>query len=207
MEELQIQIPESVDPSLQLPDPSLLQYYQDKQNRVIWMLGEVNDAAFDWVSEILQWNREDKDLPVEERKPIRLLISNYGGSLEEARMLIEIIKLSKTPVYGMAIGICASAASLIYLACHKRYATRNITLMLHQGSCQNLQGSYSEIQSFTENYKRDIEEMTEFYKNNTKFPSKIIDERMAKGDWYIRIDEALENGAVDELIEDIALLY
>ena len=46
----------------------------------------------------------------------------------------------------------------------------------------------------------------EFYKRYTKFDEKTIEVELTKGDWYIRLDEALENGVVDEVIEDIDIL-
>ena len=82
-------------------------------------------------------NREDEEagIPIEERKPIKCLISNRGGSSDAANTLVDIITLSKTPIWGIAIGMCASAASMIYLACHKRYALPSVTFLFQQGSC------------------------------------------------------------------------
>lgn len=194
------------DANLQLADPKLVQYYHDYQNRIIWMLGEVGEVTFDWVAVILDYNRQDKGIPIDERKPIKFLIANYGGSMEEAKTLTEIISLSKTPVYGVSIGMCASAASMIYLSCHKRYATANSTFLLHKGSCNNVSGNYNEVQQFMESYKKDIEDLTEFYKKNTTFDEKTVEEKLEKGDWYIYIDEAITNGIVHEVVKDIDVL-
>lgn len=79
--------------------------------------------------------------------------------MEVAKVLCEIIRLSKTPVYTIAIGITASAASMIYLAGHKRFATNNAYFLFHHGSCSNIGGDYNQVEQFMEDYKKQIEEL------------------------------------------------
>lgn len=200
---IEICLPEEIHPSYELPDPTLLQFYEDRANRVIWMLGDIDGEAYDWFEFILRCNREDKGLAPEARKPIKLIIANVGGNAEPTHTVVEAIRISKTPVYGYAIGICASAASQIYLACHKRYALPNATWLFHNGSCNNLSGNYNELNAFMEDYKRDITQLAAFYKSHTTFAPAVIDDKLAKGDWYIYLDEAIQNGIVDEIINDI----
>lgn len=204
--DIQILLPDSARTSYELPDPELLQYYRDYDNRIIWALGEVNDNAYDWFSRIMDYNREDLGKSIDERKPIKFIISNYGGSLEGAKMMAEVIRLSKTPIYGLAIGMCASAASVIFLSCHKRYAMKNVTLLLHQGSADNIGGDYSKIKQFMESYQKDIDALTEFYKSHTTFDADLIEDKLAKGDWYLYEKDCLEHGLVDEIIDDIEVL-
>lgn len=204
---VEITLPENINSNYSLPDPILIQLYQDRHNRVIWMLNSVGEEAFDWIEFILNINREDKGIPVEERKPIKCIISNYGGDLENARMLSSIISLSKTPIYGYCVGMCASAASIIYLSCHKRFALPNSTFLFHQGGCDNISGTYGQISAFMNSYKKEIEELTEFYKTHTTYSEAIVEEKLAKGDWYIQINEALEKGIVNELINDIDMFF
>lgn len=208
MEDFTIELPKSPNPTLALPDPTLLQIYRDRENRTIWMLEEVGDEVYDWVDFILDVNREDekKRIPVEDRKPIKCLIANYGGSSDAANTLVDIISISKTPIYGYALGMCASAASMIYLACHKRFALPQVTFLFHQGSCSNLQGSYSQLKSFMDDYQTDIKNLTEFYKKHTTYAPELIEEKLSRGDWYIKVTEALENGIVDAIVKDITEL-
>ena len=207
MEELlTLMLPESGDPNLALPDPELLQYYQDLDERVYWIDGEVTDLLLDLISKIIKWNRDDRKLPVEERTPIKIYIYSPGGSLDMAKALISIIKLSKTPIYTFGLGMVASAASMIYLSGHKRYATPNAYFLFHQGSCNNIGGSYQEVQSFMEDYKKQVAELEEFYKENTNYDPSYIEEQLKK-DWYIYTDEAIEHGIVNELITDISALF
>lgn len=205
MDDIMITLPETINPNLQLPDPALIQIYRDRQNRTIWMLDEIGEEVYDWVDFILDVNREDEknQIPVAQRKPIKCIIANHGGSAEAANTLVDLISISKTPIYGYAIGMCASAASMVYLACHKRFALPSVTFLFHQGSCSNLSGNFSELKSFMDDYQTDIKNMTEFYKNHTTYAPEYIEDKLSKGDWYIRTAEALDNGIVHKLITDI----
>lgn len=191
--------------NLQLPDPDLLQYYADMRDRVIWIDAEINENTLSVVPNILKWNREDKDIPVEERKPIKIFFNSPGGDLDTEETLVSIIRLSKTPIYGIALGMVASAASLIYLSCHKRFALKNSYFIFHRGSCQNIGGNFNEIQAAMEDYKVQVEKMEDFYIKNTKYPEEVVKEKI-KTDWYIHIDEALEYGIVNNLVDSIDIL-
>lgn len=190
--------------TLQLADPSLVNFYLDLENRVYWLSDEINNYTFDLVQYIIRWNREDKGIPTEERKPIRIIIDCPGGFLSVSETVSNVIKMSKTPVYGIALGQAASGASVIYLSCHKRFALPNTVFVLHKGSCSGVSGTYDEIVAFARDYEKQIETLIEFYIQNTKYTEEEIAENI-QTDWYIRTEEALEKGIVDEIITDIDL--
>ena len=191
--------------TMQLPDPDLAQYWQDLSNRIVWIDDTIDNGYLDLVSKIIYWNREDRALPPSKRKPIRILISSPGGSLDVQDTLVSMIKLSKTPIYGIALGMVASAASLIYLSCHKHYALKNAYMILHKGSCENVSGDYTAVQNAMEDYRKQVEKLEKFYIENTKIPEEVIKEKI-KSDWYIRGDQLLEYGLIDKWIEDIDIL-
>ncbi len=188
--------------NLQLADPSLVNFYSDLNNRVYWLNDEINNYTFDLVQYITRWNREDKGKPIEERTPIRIIIDCGGGHLSVSETVSNIIKMSKTPVYGIALGYVASGASIIYLSCHKKYALPNSVFVLHKGSCSGVSGTYDEIVAFARDYEKQMETLIDFYIKNTKYTEEEIDENI-QTDWYIRIEEAQEKGLVDEVITDI----
>lgn len=196
---------ETCDPNLLLPDPSLVRYYEDFKNRVIWIDDEIDGTTLDVVSKIIHWNREDKALSIKDRAPIRIFFHSTGGDLNVEEILVSIIKLSKTPIYGIALGMVASAASLIYLSCHKRYALPNAVFVFHRGSCSNMGGNYNEIQAAMEDYRIQIEKMEKFYIENTSFPEEVIKEKI-KSDWYIYCEEGLKYNIITDLVDNIDLL-
>ena len=191
--------------NLQLADPCLVNFYEDIQNRIYWLTEEIGEETLDLVQYITRWNREDKGMPIEERKPIRLIIDCGGGSLSVSETISNIIKMSKTPVIAIALGFVASGASVIYLSCHQKYALPNTVFVLHKGSCNGVSGTYDEIVSFARDYEKQIEMLMNFYIENTGYTEEEIVENI-QSDWYIRMEEALEKNLVDEVIEDIDIL-
>jgi ATP-dependent Clp protease protease subunit len=195
----------SSNANLQLADPALEQYYDDYLNRTIWILGEIGSEVLDIISKIVRWNREDKNIPVEERKPIKIFVFSPGGGLDVAYSVVSTIKLSKTPVWGYAIGMVASAASIIYLSCHRRFALPNAYFIFHRGSCSNIEGNYNEVQAAMNDYKEQIERLEQFYIENTEYPEEVVREKI-QSDWYIHFDEGKQYGIITDLIDDISYL-
>ena len=156
--ELVINIPEELF-NVKLPNSYLLKYYEDLQRRTFWISDEVNDDLMYELSHyILKWNAEDRDIPEMDRKPIYLLINCQGGDLDAYASICSMIELSKTPVIGVAMGLVASAASLIYLSCHVRLALKSSYFILHKGSAA-LSGDFDNIMNSIDDYKREVEKM------------------------------------------------
>lgn len=204
MDKYLVPIPETAN--YQLPDASLLQFYQDLDNRIYWVSDEINTFSYDLIQYIIKWNREDKEMeiPVEDRKPIRLIFCSPGGDIDVEEAIVSIIKLSKTPIWGIAVSCVASAASLIYLSCHKKYALPNAYWILHRGSC-TMNGTYEQVMAAMSDYSIQVEKMMEFYYEHTSFTKEEIEENI-NTDWYVRLETALEKGMVDEIVTDLDIL-
>ena len=201
MNELSITIPKNIE-NLQLPSPELMTYYRNLENRVLWLDTEVDDCWLEFVRKIIEWNHEDKDIPISDRKPIRLMFFSYGGSLDVNNVLVDTIKLSKTPVYGINVGQACSAGCFIYLACHKRFAFPNAVFLVHQGSTEGISGSYNEVVSYIMEYQRKVEELEIYLKENTQIPEDVLEERIST-EWYISAAEALEYKMVDTIVKSL----
>ena len=119
---LDIAIPQNAE-NLQLPDPSLLQFYKNYENRIIWIDDEITSMTLEYAKMIMQWNFEDKknNIPVDQRTPIKVIFFSPGGELEVNNCLVDTIQLSTTKVIGINVGVAASSGCFIYLSCHERY--------------------------------------------------------------------------------------
>ena len=206
MEGMNIIIPKAIE-NCQLPDPELRNYYVDLEHRVFWLDEEVTPYLLELVKYIVRWNAEDEkwDTPVEERKPIRIFFFSPGGDLDINYALIDTIKMSKTPIIGINIGQCASAAAYIFLSCHRRYMLPHAYFILHQGS-GTLSGTFEQICAQMEDYQKQVEELALFVQEHTTYPPQTIIDNIT-GEWYIRKEEALENGVVHGVIEDVSMLF
>lgn len=198
-----VQIPSEVE-NVQLPSPELLTFYKDKDNRCLWIDTEINSMSLEICRLIIQWNREDGDLDIVQRKPIKLLFFSPGGDLDVNYTIIDTIKMSKTPVWGINMGSCCSAAAYIYLACHKRFTLPHSYFLFHQGSGA-FNGTYLEILSQIQYYQAQVEELSCIMKENTLYTDEELAENIA-GEWYVRADEAIEKGVSHEIVSDINTL-
>lgn len=198
-----VQIPSEIE-NVQLPSPELLTFYKDKANRCLWIDTEINDMSLEFCRLIIQWNREDSELETSQRKPIKLFFFSPGGDIDVNYTIIDTIKMSKTPVWGINMGSCCSAAAYIYLACHRRFVLPHAYFLFHQGSGA-FNGTYLEILSQIQYYQEQVEELTSIMKESTIYTDEELAENIA-GEWYVRAAEAIEKGVSHEIISDINAL-
>lgn len=204
MESMNIILPKEVA-NMQLPDPQLRNFYVDLSNRSFWIDDEINEYLLELIKYIIQWNKEDAKISIAERKPIKLFFFSPGGSLDVNYSLIDTIKMSKTPIIGINMGQCASAAAYIYLSCHKRFMLPHSYFIFHQGS-GTISGTYEQICAQMLDYQNQVEELSEFMLEHTTYTKEEIANKI-DGEWYVRKDEAVEKGIAHEVINDISMLF
>lgn len=199
---LDISIPQNVE-NMQLPNPELLTFYKNFEDRTLWIDDEINDYSIEYAKYIMQWNKEDKDAGIEpeDRKPIKLLFFSPGGDLNVNNMLVDTISLSVTPVIGINCGMAASAGCFIYLSCHKRYTLPNAQFLIHQGA-GSFEGAYDIVVSAIMNYQREIENLGKFVLSRTNIPEDEFESHFST-DWYLDANEALEYGLCEKIIESL----
>ena len=188
--------------NLNLPDPDLLMLYQNYDQRIIWLDSEVDDDWLEYVRKIIQWNAEDKNVPVEDRVPIKLVFFSPGGDLDINNMLIDIVKLSKTKIIGVNIGLACSAACFIYLACHERLTLPRAKFLLHSGSAEGISGTAEQIEAYNAQYKKEIKLLKEYLIDECGLPKKLVDTKM-RGEWFFDAKEAIELGVAHRIVESL----
>ena len=114
-----------------LPEPSLLEYYRRLKKREILWNDEIDDATIDIALYIRKWNAEDRGIEPKDRRPIKILINSDGGSVDTVLHIIDMIHLSKTPVYTIGMGRVYSAGGLLLMAGHKRYIFPHTSCLIH----------------------------------------------------------------------------
>ena len=65
---------------------------------------------------------------------ILIRINSGGGSLATANMVVNAIRESQAHVHGFIESTCASAATLVYLACHSYSLSEDADMMVHTSS-------------------------------------------------------------------------
>ena len=199
-----VAIPEQIE-NLQLPDPTLLGYYQNQQDRILWVEGEITDAIFEISKLILRYNKEDVGIVEDARKPIKIFINSPGGDLDSTLALVGLMKISKTPIWTINTCWAYSAAGLILMAGHKRFALPNSQCLIHSGS-GSLQGSFEQTDAQMKNYKYLVDQMRNFILESTQMDPKVLKKNSQK-EWYINTEEMLEYSIVNEIVSDLDILF
>lgn len=188
-------------PDKMLPDPDNLSYYILENERKLYLDVDIDECVMSIHRMILRWNIEDKGKPVEDRMPIRLYIMSYGGDLDYMWSLIDAIEASVTPVYTINVGLCASAASLIFMAGSKRYMLPNAKVLIHEGSAQ-LGGDAQKIFDASDTYKRQIKQMKDYILARTEIPPQQLNKKR-NNDWTIDAAQCLEYKICDQVVATV----
>ncbi|MDD5022255.1 MAG: ATP-dependent Clp protease proteolytic subunit [Endomicrobiaceae bacterium] len=184
-----------------LPEPTMLEYYQRLRNREILWNEDISEDTIMIANHIIAWNREDENIPTNDRKPIRIWINSDGGDANTVMHIIDVIKLSKTPVITIGMGKVYSAGGLLLMSGHKRLIFENTCCLIHDGYSGTF-GTVGKVIDNIEFQKRLEHKMKEFIINQTK----ITDEEYEKNyrrDWFMFSDEIIKYGIADEIITQI----
>jgi ATP-dependent Clp protease protease subunit len=177
------------------------QHWSHLQEREIIINDDVNQSVMDRATlHILNFNKEDKGIPVEQRKPIRIYIQSYGGSVYDGYGLIGAITASKTPVETFCTGYVMSMGLGIYVAGHKRYTLPYTRFMYHE-IMSAVEGKAEEINRVTQESKK----LQKFYDDLIVARTKLTMQKLntvkkKTQDLYLSAEEAQEYGIVDEIV-------
>lgn len=197
-----IDIPKDIA-DIKLPDPDLLRFYKNQKSRIIYLDYIIDEDFIQLVgNQIIEYNIEDKGKPVEERKPIVILINSGGGNLETCFAVVGIIEQSKTPVITVNLSSAHSAAGLILLAGHKRYCMPRSQMLIHKGSASGISGNFDEIADSMKSYKKIVDDMINLICDKSKIERKDITKN-CKPDWFLSVEQQIALGCVDKVLDSL----
>lgn len=171
------------------------------KNREILWNDDIDESMIDVSMYILKWNAEDKALPVEVRKPIKIFINSDGGCANTVMHVIDTILLSNTPVITIGLGKVYSAGAFLLMAGRMRYVFPHTKCLIHDGSTGFI-GDNSKVVDglrFTERLNR---EAKEYVLAQTNIPENEYDANYRR-DWFLDSDQMIEYGVADAVIDNI----
>lgn len=174
--------------------------FEDLENRRIYINCDIDENVIDSaVYHIFRYNRIDKDISVEERKPIIIYINTPGGVITDGYCLIDAIRSSVTPVYTVNIGTCYSMGFLIFIAGKKRYCMQSSTFLCHDG----FSGAVDSMNKLRDRVEFETGEMEEYTMNYIIEQTKITKKQYTankRKEWYFYPNEAKELGVTDYIV-------
>lgn len=165
-------------------------------DRIVFLSGDVNEHSITNVQAQLI------GLANISTRPIHLVVSTYGGSIDEMFSLYDTLHLIKAPVHTIGLGKVMSAGVLLLAAGTKgkRLIGKHARIMIHPLSGGSA-GNVFEIRNDAKEYDRMQSLLVEALLRETKMKKTDLDKFMQAGhDCYITASEAVKLGIADELI-------
>ena len=170
------------------------------KDNIILVSGAVDQDMADLVvGELLYLSSKDP------KKPIEMYICSPGGSVTAGMAIYDTMKMIPNPVNTTCLGIGASMAAFLTMSgkeCGgKRYMTPNAELMIHQPLGGTGDGSVqaTDMDITSRHLARTTLRMLAL---KARFTGKTLEEIIdaSKRDNYMTAEEALEFGAIDEIL-------
>lgn len=165
--------------------------------RIIYLSGEVTEQLITQVvAGMIALANMDKT------EPITLVISTYGGSIDEMFCLYDVMKYIPCPVYTVGLGKIMSAGVLLLASGKKghRLIGRHARLMVHPVS-GNSAGTVFEVINETKEHVRQHNLTQDLLVRETKMSTPQVEKLMKSGyDNYIFAEDAVKFGIVDKII-------
>lgn len=136
-----------------------------------------------------------------DKKSINVMIQSGGGDVFAANAIYNALILNKAKITGTIIGICASAATIILMACEERKIAKNAILMAHNPTI-SLWGSYEteELLKLAEVTNQVKKSIVAAYMERLDKTEEEINQLMDEESWYVG-QEAVDAGFCDSVIE------
>ncbi|MBR6137382.1 MAG: ATP-dependent Clp protease proteolytic subunit [Bacilli bacterium] len=163
------------------------------KNRTIFLEGEINsESANEIIKKVIYLDSLNKE-------PISLYISSPGGSVLSGMAIIDTLSIIESKVKTVAIGLCASMATIILMNGDERYATRHSEIMIHDIFSEAPLGKEIDIKRSLKKMTKHRNMIIDLFKSKTKKNEKEIEEAISY-DNYMSSDEAKEFGIIDKII-------
>lgn len=172
-------------------------------NRSISLSEVTLQSSNELIRFIYDINNEDKNLTLDQRSPIKIIINSDGGDVYSGFGIVEAIRNSETPVYTICHGQAQSMALLVLAAGHKRFTGAYSTVMYHEISWEvDYQPRKHHKQELVEgNRTQEIYDTLLMEFTNITHDQLNI-HKDASSYWYMSAEDALRYHIVDEILED-----
>jgi ATP-dependent Clp endopeptidase proteolytic subunit ClpP len=142
-----------------------------------------------------QITRRTEDLPP---TPIWLHIQSGGGDLFAGFATADQLMSIKSPIYSVVEGVCASAATLLSLACTKRYILPNAFMLVHQLSSA-MWGTHEQFEDEHKLQNALMDKLATFYSERTGIDEQKVREMMTR-DFWMSAEESIRLGFAQEVL-------
>ncbi len=164
-------------------------------NRQIFLFSPIDSYSSEYIiRQLLDLDRQSND-------EITMFINSPGGSVTQMFAIIDTMRMIKSPVRTVVMGIAASAAAVIASAGKVRLIASTAQIMIHQVSAGTF-GSIFEMQETMDQIVKANELMLGALSKNTGRTADELKNITNKVDKYFSAKEAVSFGLADRVIMD-----
>lgn len=172
------------------------------KERKVCVFSDITSDLADYMQTIIELYNfidDENEVPVEERKSIKIFIDTPGGDLYACFSIIDSIQLSKTPIVTINISSACSAGFYIFLAAEKRIAYPNSVFLFHEGSTA-FWGDSNKFNNHADFYKKNLARMKNYLIEKTNLDEEWY-EKNCKDDVWMTAEDALEKNICTEIAQ------
>lgn len=130
--------------------------------------------------------------------PIWLHIQSVGGDLFAGFAASDQLRRIKSPIYSVVEGLCASAATLLSLACTRRFIQPNAVMLVHQLS-GSMWGTHEQFEDEIKLQNMAMDRLAAFYVERTQLDEKTVRDMLTRDSW-MDAAEAVRLGFAGEIL-------
>lgn len=174
---------------------SMMHGAHNDESRIISLYGDVAEHTMaQVVMQMIHYANQSNS-------PIHLLLSTYGGSVDEMFSLYDTIKFIQAPVVTVGLGKVMSAGTLLLASGEKgkRMIGRTSRVMLHALS-GGVAGNIFDIQNDVKEMSRLQGQMVDFLVEESTMTKTQVEDIMGKRDHYLTAEQAVKYGIVDVIM-------
>jgi ATP-dependent Clp protease protease subunit len=137
--------------------------------------------------------------------PITMYLNSPGGEVNSGYAIFDTIRFISSPVNIVASGLCASIATVIFVAAEKnrRYSLPNTKFLIHQPLIPGqIYGQASDIEITAKEILKTRQKINDLLSKECKQPLEKVAKDTTR-DYWMSASEALEYGLVTKIIENI----
>jgi len=144
-------------------------------------------------------------------KPVVFNIASEGGDFFEGLAMAELIAQYSGETTAKGVGLVASAATIIMMACDEKVMTQNSYFMIHsawtmvEGNADKMQKSLNLLNSIDDQmakiYTAQIQSKDKLIKGSYEKTFETV-KQMMKAETWLTASEAMEFGFIDSVIEE-----
>jgi len=186
---------------------------REKEKAMAKKLNQIEFNILGTIDSFLESNKGvlKNTLDSAEGKPVVFNIASEGGDFFEGLAMAELIAGYNGETTGKGVGLVASAATLILMACDNKVMSKNSYFMIHsawtmvEGNADKMQKSLTLLNSIDDQmakiYTAQLQSKDKLVKGSYDKTLEMV-KGMMKAETWMTADEAMQMGFIDGVIEE-----